>query len=80
MPLRQEVDEGLAVFRDEGVEIYDLRNALRRAIGDTGRDHAAIAVAEQHDIAQLLAFEDANHVVDVGFEVVFRTRQMRALA
>ena len=41
----------------------------RRAVGDAGDDHAAVAVADEHDVAQVLELEHAEHVLDVRLEV-----------
>ena len=53
-----QVEKRLIVMGHEGVDIHDARNALRGAIGDPSCHHPAIAVTEQHDIAQVLEFED----------------------
>ena len=46
-----------------------MRDAGARAIGDAGRDHTAIGMAEQHDVAQILEFEHAQHILDMRIEV-----------
>src|SRR5690606_11023161 len=48
--------------------------------GDTGCDHAAIAVPDQHDIAQILELQHAEHVSDMRFEIDIGRGKMRALA
>jgi hypothetical protein len=53
------VEQALAVFRHEGVEIDHLRDPLARAVGDTRGDHAAIAVPDQDDVAQVFEFQHA---------------------
>ena len=58
-----EIEQRLAIVRHERVEIDQLRNAVARAIGDAGRDHAAIAMADQHDVAQVLIFDDVEDVL-----------------
>ena len=75
-----EIQQRLAVLRNEGVEIDQLRDAIAGAIGDAGRDHAAIAVAEQHDVAQILELDDVDHILDMGVEIDRRIHQMHALA
>src|SRR5208337_2631079 len=72
--LGPKVGESLTVFRDKRIEIDDLGNMLRRAVGDAGRDHAAIAMADQHDIAKVLELQDAEYVLDMGIEVIIRAR------
>src|SRR5262249_10855521 len=73
-------DKGLAVGWDKGIEIDELNDALARSICDARGDHATIAMADQHNVSQIFEFEDADNVLDVSFEVVFWSRQMRALA
>ena len=46
---RQQVEHAVAVLGREGVDIDELRDALPRAVGDAGRDHAAIGMADQVD-------------------------------
>jgi hypothetical protein len=77
--LGQEVDKGLAVVWNKGIEIDELNDALARSICDARGDHATIAMADQHNVSQIFEFEDADNVLDVSFEVVFWSRQMRAL-
>ena len=77
---RLQVEQALAVPRHEGVEIDQLRDALARPVGDAGRHHAAIAVPDQHDIAQVLHLEHADDIGDVGVEIDRRAGEMRALA
>ena len=75
-----QIEQRLAVARHEGVDIDQLLDPVARAVGDAGRDHAAIAVADQHDVAQVFIFDDVEDVLDMGFEIDRRIRQMRALA
>ncbi len=72
-----EVEQRLPVPRHEGVEIDQLRDALARAIGDAGRDHAAIAVAQQYDVADILIFDDVEDILDMGFKIDRGIGQMR---
>src|SRR6516164_8388900 len=76
----QEVDEGLAVVWNKGIEIDKLSDALARSIGDASGDHATIAMADQYNVSQIFEFEDADNVLDVSIEVVFWPRQMRSFA
>jgi hypothetical protein len=78
--LGQEVDEGLAVVWNKGIEIDELNDALARSIGDARGDHATIAMANQHNVSQIVESEDADNVLDVSIEIVFWPRQMRSLA
>jgi len=70
----------LTVFWDKRIEINDLGNLLRRPVGDAGRDQAAIAMADQHDIAKVLELQDAEYVLDMSIEIIRRACRMRALA
>jgi hypothetical protein len=44
-------------------------NALRHAVHDAGDDHAAVAVAGEHDIVEILEEDEVDHIHDVGLEV-----------
>src|SRR5665213_2762091 len=44
----------------EGVEIDQRLDAVRHAVGDAGDDHAAIGMADQDDVVQLLRFDAAD--------------------
>ena len=72
--------KALTVRRHEGVEIDKPGNAIARLIGDTRHRHAAIAVPDQHDIAQIFILDDAKHVLNMGFQVVRGTGQMSPFA
>ena len=67
-------------LRHEGVDIDQLPDLVAGAVGDPGRDHAAIAVADQHDVAQILVLDDIQHVLDMRIEIDRWIGQMRALA
>ena len=75
-----QIEQRLSVVGHERIEIDQLRDAVPRAVGDAGRDHAAIAVADQRDVAQILVLDDVENVLDVGFEIDRRIGQMLALA
>ena len=77
---RQQVEQAVAVVGREGVEIDELGDARARAVGDAGRDHAAIGMADQIDVAQVLEFQHAEDIGDVGLEIDVGPRQMGALA
>jgi hypothetical protein len=49
----------------EGVDIDEPPDLVAGAVGDAGRNHAAIAVADQHDVAEILVFDDVQHVLNV---------------
>ena len=51
-----------------------------RAVGDAGRHHAAVAVRDQHDVAQILHLEHADDVGNLGVEIDRRARGMGPLA
>ena len=72
LPLRRrdQIDQGLAVLGYKGVQINEPCNAIARPVGHAGRNHATVAVADQHDIAEIFELQYAKHIVDVSFEVV----------
>jgi len=49
-------------------------------IGGASNHHAARAVADEDDVAQVLVFDDVGDVADMYFKSDFRPRQVRALA
>ena len=53
---------------------------MRGAIGRAGDHHAAVAVADEDDVAQIFHLEQRDDVGDVRVEVDVRPRQVRALA
>ena len=64
-----DVDERLAVHRVGGVEVDDLADPVGGAVGDTGDHHAAVAVADEDHVVQVLVEQQVHDVVDVGVEV-----------
>ena len=44
-------EQAIAILWRERVEIDQLRDALAGAVGNAGRDHAVIEVANQRDVA-----------------------------
>ena len=50
------------------------------AIGDAGDYHPARAMADEDRIRQVLIFENADDVLDVGIEADFAAEKVRALA
>lgn len=51
------------------VDVDEARHALRDAVCRTGRHEGAVAVADEHDVVQVLLLEQADDVVDVGGQV-----------
>jgi hypothetical protein len=77
---RKQVEHAVAVPWREGVDINQLRDALSRAVGDGGRDHAAIGMTDQVDRPEVLEFEHAENIGDVRLEIYLGARQLPALA
>ncbi len=74
------VVQALAVVEDECVEVHHCAQPVRDAIGHA-RDHAAaIRVAAQHDVGQVLPADQIHDVGDVRLERDLRGDQVRALA
>ena len=57
-----------------------MANAIGRAIGRPGDDHAAVAVPDQDDVAQIFVMQEGNNVVDMAVEVDTGSEQVRSLA
>ncbi len=77
---RREIEDRLAVLRHQRVEIDEVREALRHPVGDAGHDHAAVALAGQDHIVQVLIAKQVDDVLDVGLQADLRRRQVRSLA
>jgi hypothetical protein len=76
----ERVERALAVAGQQGVEVDEPGEQGRRAVGDGGHHHAAVAVPEQHRLVQVLVLQHIHHVLDVGLKVEVGTRQVAALA
>jgi hypothetical protein len=68
--LRNKVDQRLAVLGHERVEVDQVADPIARAVGDAGCDHPAVAVPDQHEVAQLLALDYAQDILDMGLKIV----------
>src|SRR3990172_3806448 len=64
-----EVVDRLPVARQEGVQVDEVGDALRHAVRRARDDHAAVAVADEDEVAQVLVLDDVDHVLDVSAEV-----------
>ena len=67
-----EVEERLAVHRRDGVEEDEVADAVDRPVGGAGDHQAAVAVADEHDVVEVLVEEDVGDVGDVRLEVDVR--------
>ena len=67
-------------WRDAAVDDDEMRDALRYAVGDELGDQAAEAVADEHDVAQIVLLEVGDRVGDERFVVEMRAKLGRALA
>jgi hypothetical protein len=76
---RVHVEQARAVEGEERIEVDEAGQPIRRAVGDAGHHRAAVAVPEQHHVAQLLVEEDVHHVPDVGVQADLRRGQVGAL-
>ena len=63
-----DIPERLAIGRQEGVQIDQGADAAGAASGHAGDHHAAIGVADQDRVGDVLVFQDVRHVLDVGRE------------
>jgi hypothetical protein len=79
-PLRRyEIEQALAVRRNERVEINERPERVRRALGDTGDHHAAVGVATEDNVGQVLALKHTANVSDVRVKIDVSTHQVRPL-
>src|SRR6185437_2033755 len=76
---RQQINHAVAVIGHEGVDINQLRDSFARAVGDAGRDHAAIGVTDQADVGQILELDHAENIRNMRVEIDVGMRQVSAL-
>ena len=62
----------------EAFRFYE--TALGGKIGDTGRDHAAVRMADQDRVTHVFHLQDNQHVLHVRLETDQRCRKMHAVA
>jgi len=79
-PRRHEVDQGIAVLWNKGIQVDEGCNSVGQCIGDAGDHHAAVGVADQNNVRQPFFLDDIHDIGDVGVEIDARTHQMDALA
>jgi len=75
-----QVEQALPVLRRKGVDIDHAGDAARHPVGRPGRHHAAIGMAEQGNVLQILDLDHRGDVLDMGRQVDSGVRQMGALA
>jgi hypothetical protein len=73
------VDQRLAVDRVGRVQVHQLADPVGGPVGDAGDHHAAVAVPDEHHVAEVLPPEQVHDVGDVGVEVDARPQQVRPL-
>ncbi len=77
---RYESERSVAVLRDQRIEVDDLLNAFRHAVGHPGHHHAAIGMADQGDVAELLCCDEASDVQDVRVQGDLLRQEVGTLA
>ena len=68
-----------ALLRHNGIKIDKRANALRQTAGDTRNDHAAIGMADENDIFEILPFDMVNNIKHMGVGNDVGRRKMAAL-
>ncbi len=69
-----------AVLGDAAVDDHQMADPVGHAIGHQARDQAAEAVADQHDVTQVVLFEGGDGVGEEGVVVDVGGELRRALA
>src|SRR5262249_34674296 len=75
-----ECPNALAVLRDKRIEIYDICNPLRHAVGDACNYHPAGTASDENDLMEVLKFKDTRDVLDMSLKPDLAAYQMRSLA
>src|SRR5262249_7486480 len=70
----------LAILWHEGVEIDEMLDLVPRAVGTSRRDHAAVGMADENDIAQILELKRCQNILNMGFKIDVTMREMGAFA
>jgi hypothetical protein len=77
---RSVVRECLPILRQKGIEVYEMVDPGRGRLGYPGDDHAAVAVADQHHVLQILELEYRYYIRGVGVEIDLRLEEMRSFS
>ena len=77
---RQQINHAVAVIGREGVDVDQSDDTRPRAVGNAGRDHAAIGMADEIDAGQIFKFKHAEDVGNMRVEIDIGMSQMAALA
>src|SRR6202012_801919 len=64
----QIVENGFAVFGNEGVEIDQRANPVGQLVGNMPYDGAAVGGSNQDDVAQVFPDQEIDYIQDMGFE------------
>ena len=67
--LPQMLADRLAVGRYRPIQEDEVGDSLRHPVRDPGDDDCAVAVADQHHLAQVLILQDTKHILDMGVQV-----------
>jgi hypothetical protein len=77
---RDEIEHGLTVFRQKGIQVNDVSDLLWRAIRDACNDHTGRTVADKNDVPQILVLQHVDDVSDVHFEADLGASEMTPFA
>ena len=66
--VRDQIHCAFAGFGDHCVEIDDMAEALRDALGDRRQDNPRVAVPHKHNVSQVIVLDQVDHIHDVGFQ------------
>jgi hypothetical protein len=75
-----DVQHALAVLRYKRIEIYDICNPLRHAVGDACNYHPAGTVSDENDLMKVFKFKDTRDVLDMSIKPDLAACQTRSLA
>ena len=65
---------------DQPIQVDQLAQQLRHAVGDAVNDMATKAMSDQHHVIQFFAENDGGDIINEGREPHLRVEQMRTLA
>src|SRR5918994_612030 len=73
-------DQGAAGRYRAGVEVDELRDALRDPVGHARYHDGGVTVSQENDVVEVLELHEVDDILYVRLQVYFRAGEMRPLA
>src|SRR5277367_6288407 len=79
-PRRLQVKGGLAITRNEGVEVNEVFETRDVLLGDSGYDHAGIAMPDQDYLGQVFIAQHTPYVTNMSDDAYLACQKVGAFA